>query len=79
MTIHSFPMLIGSILSIAGLVFMRFLPKKINKYYGDRTPQAFRNQKSWGFCTKLFSKAHDRLECLQHNHLRFFLYRSAIF
>lgn len=41
------PQLVGALLLIAGLIYYRFPPKHINKYYGYRMPLAMKNQQAW--------------------------------
>ena len=52
MAIPFMPILLGIIVSIVTFIFVLRPPKKINNYYGYRTPQAMRDQKSWDFAQR---------------------------
>jgi uncharacterized membrane protein len=41
------PQLIGVVFIIAGYIQKAYPPKKINNYYGYRTPAAMKNQETW--------------------------------
>lgn len=41
------PQLIGLVFIIMGYIQKAYPPKKINKYYGYRTPAATKNQETW--------------------------------
>jgi len=41
------PQLIGVVFIIAGYIQKTYPPKKINKYYGYRTPAAMKTQETW--------------------------------
>jgi uncharacterized membrane protein len=45
---------LGPLLLILGFVFKRFPPKKINYWYGYRTPRSMRSQEAWD-CANLYS------------------------
>lgn len=49
------PFLIGIIFILSALIMLRFPPKKINHFYGYRTPNAMRNQQTWDFSQKYSS------------------------
>ena len=55
-TILFFPVPVGFILTIMSIVFMLFPAKKPNHFYGYRTPQAFRDQKSWDFAQRFAAR-----------------------
>ena len=52
MEILLIPVCLSFVLAIIALFFLLFPPKKINHYYGYRTPQAFRNQRAWDFAQR---------------------------
>lgn len=56
MTIAPIPIIVGALLFIAALVFLKFPPKKINSYYGYRTRRAFHDQQSWDFAQRYSAK-----------------------
>lgn len=41
------PQLLGAVFLLAGLIQKHFPPKKINSFYGYRTPLSMKNQESW--------------------------------
>lgn len=43
------PLVTGVIFMAAGFVLLKFPPKKINWFYGYRTPRSMKNQKRWDF------------------------------
>ncbi len=43
------PFLTGIIFAITALITLRFPPKKINYFYGYRSPASMKNQKVWDF------------------------------
>lgn len=43
------PFFIGSIFIAAGYLMLKFPPKKINSFYGYRTPRSMKSQKNWDF------------------------------
>ena len=55
------PALVGLAFIVTGLIMLRFPPKKINYFYGYRTPSSMKNQKNWDFAqtysAKEFTKA----------------------
>ncbi len=48
-SIELVPAYVGIAFVLSGLVLYKFPPKKINYFYGYRTPSAMRNQKNWDF------------------------------
>lgn len=42
----------GAVILFIGIIFKYFPPKKINVFYGHRTPRAMRNQENWEFAQK---------------------------
>ncbi len=43
------PMFVGLAYIIAAFIIIKYPPKKINYWYGYRTPLSMRNQKNWDF------------------------------
>jgi len=43
------PAMVGWIIIILGILTLKFPPKKINYFYGYRTPLSMKNQKNWDF------------------------------
>lgn len=41
---------------LAGLILYLFPPKKINRFYGYRTPRSMKNQTNWDYAQKLGAK-----------------------
>ena len=50
------PILTGPILMIAGIVMMKWPPKKINGLYGYRTSSSMKSQERWDFSQKYAGK-----------------------
>ncbi|HMP98127.1 MAG TPA: SdpI family protein [Cyclobacteriaceae bacterium] len=48
-------LIISPPLLVIGYLFMRFPPKKINHFYGYRTPRSMRSQEAWDFANKYSS------------------------
>lgn len=48
-------LIISPPLLVIGYLFMRFPPKKINSFYGYRTPRSMRSQEAWDFANKYSS------------------------
>jgi len=46
------PILIGPIFVIAGIIMIKFPPKKINSLYGYRTFSSMKSQERWDFSQK---------------------------
>ena len=46
----------NGLLFILSIIFYKFPPKKINNWYGYRTPKTMLNQKIWDFANIVFSK-----------------------
>jgi hypothetical protein len=46
------PLLVGPIFIVAGLIMIKFPPKKINGLYGYRTPSSMKNQERWDFAQR---------------------------
>jgi uncharacterized membrane protein len=46
------PILTGSVFILAGIIMLKFPPKKINNIYGYRTPSSMKNQERWDFSQK---------------------------
>jgi len=55
------PLLTGSIFTLAGLILIKFPPKKINWLYGYRTPRSMKNQESWDFAQSYSAKEMVKL------------------
>ncbi len=49
-------LLIGFILTLAGLALRFFPPKKMNWWYGYRLPSAYKSQEHWDFAQKYGGK-----------------------
>lgn len=58
------PLLVGPIITIAGLIMFKFPPKEINGLYGYRTPASLKNQERWDFAQKLAAKEMIKLGML---------------
>lgn len=58
------PILVGLILVIAGIITLKFPPKKINSLYGYRTPSSMKNMERWTFAQKFSSYESIRLGLL---------------
>jgi len=43
------PAMVGITIIILGMTMLKFPPKKINYFYGYRTPSSMKNQKNWDF------------------------------
>jgi uncharacterized membrane protein len=41
---------------LAGLILYLFPPKKINRFYGYRTPRSMKNQANWDYAQKIGGK-----------------------
>ncbi len=50
------PLLCGPIFILAGLILSAYPPKKINGFYGYRTPSSMKNQERWDFAQKFSGK-----------------------
>ncbi len=50
------PLLTGILFIVLGLVFTRFYPKKINAFFGYRTPRSMRDQHSWDLAQQYSSR-----------------------
>lgn len=46
----------NGVLFIISIIFWKFPPKKINNFYGYRTPKAMQNEKIWTFANKTFNE-----------------------
>ncbi|WP_343328233.1 SdpI family protein [Polaribacter staleyi] len=46
----------NGLLFILSIIFWKFPPKKINNWYGYRTPKATLNQQIWDFANSIFNK-----------------------
>ena len=46
----------NGLLFLMSIIFLKFPPKKINNWYGYRTPKTMLNQKIWDFAHAVFSK-----------------------
>jgi uncharacterized membrane protein len=46
------PQVIGSLFLLIGIITYSFPPKKINTWYGFRTPSSQRNQQTWDVANK---------------------------
>jgi uncharacterized membrane protein len=55
------PQLIGIIFLIAGLISIKFPPKKINQLYGYRSPSSMKNQQTWDEANRFSSRYLVRL------------------
>lgn len=51
-SLYLFPLLVGAIFMIAGVIMYKFPPKKINKIYGYRTRSAMKSQERWDFAQR---------------------------
>ena len=49
-------LLCGTSFFVAGLIVMKFPPKKINSLYGYRTSRSMRNQQSWDLAQQYSSR-----------------------
>ena len=54
-------LLIGAVFSLAGGIQSRFPPKKINHFYGYRTPASQRSQAAWDFAQSYSARLMLRL------------------
>lgn len=50
------PISSGLIFIIAGIILLKFPPKKINRFYGYRTSSSMKNQERWDFAQIYSSK-----------------------
>lgn len=55
------PLLIGILFMLGGFAMLKFPPRKINWFYGYRTPCAMKNQKRWDFAQKYSAKLMIKL------------------
>ncbi|WP_158840299.1 SdpI family protein [Polaribacter sp. L3A8] len=46
----------NGLLFLLSIIFWKFPPKKINNWYGYRTPKATLNQQIWDFANSIFNK-----------------------
>ena len=46
----------NGVLFLISIIFWKFPPKKINGWYGYRTPKAMLNQNIWGFANTTFNQ-----------------------
>lgn len=46
----------NGLLFLLSIIFWKFPPKKINGWYGYRTPKAMENQQIWYFANSVFNK-----------------------
>jgi uncharacterized membrane protein len=51
----------GIIFTLGGWLFQNFPPKKINNWYGYRTPASQKNQERWDFAQEYSSKEMIRM------------------
>ena len=54
--IPAIPAFVGLAYIIMGFIMLRFPPKKINYFYGYRTPSSMKNQKNWDFAQTYSAK-----------------------
>lgn len=47
----------NGLLFLISIIFWKFPPKKINNFYGYRTPKATQNQQIWDFANNTFNKS----------------------
>ena len=47
----------NGVLFIISIIFWKFPPKKVNSWYGYRTPKAMQNQQIWDFANTTFNKS----------------------
>ncbi len=47
----------NGVLFLISILFWKFPPKKINNFYGYRTPKAMQNQEIWDFANTTFNNA----------------------
>lgn len=47
-------LLLGPLMLVLSFIFKKFPPRKINSFYGYRTPRSMRSQEAWD-CANLFS------------------------
>ena len=55
------PVLAGLIFLFAGIILLKFPPKKINGFYGYRTARSMKDQERWDFAQMYSSKEMIRL------------------
>ena len=58
------PTLTGLIFIIAGIIMVKYPPKKINGFYGYRTKSSMKNQKRWDFAQIYSAKEMMKLGSL---------------
>lgn len=50
-------LMLGPMMLVLAFLFKRFPPKKINYWYGYRTPRSMRSQEAWDFANQYSSNA----------------------
>jgi hypothetical protein len=55
-------LLVGTLFVVIALISLRFPPKKINDFYGYRTPRPMNSQAAWVFSFESFFR-HDSVVC----------------
>lgn len=55
------PFATGLIFMLAGVIMLKFPPKKINSHYGYRTQSSMKNQEIWDFAQNYSSKMMIKL------------------
>jgi uncharacterized membrane protein len=55
------PLVTGPIFMLTGLILLKFPPKKINWFYGYRTPRSMKNQERWDFAQSYSAKEMIKL------------------
>jgi uncharacterized membrane protein len=58
------PFMAGLAFTVAGLIMLKFPPKKINSLYGYRTANAMKSQERWDFAQNYSSKEMIKLGLL---------------
>lgn len=53
--VYQLPIMIGSLYVIISLITIVFPPKKINSWYGYRTPASMKSEEKWNFAQKYSS------------------------
>jgi uncharacterized membrane protein len=46
------PFIVGTVFVLVGLAMRKFPPKKVNSWYGYRTPSSMRSQKVWNYANR---------------------------
>ena len=55
------PLITGVVFVVVGMIMVKYPPKKINSFYGYRTPKSMKSQEQWDYAQKYSSKLMVKL------------------